>query len=101
MRLISTLPRLVGVDYVLEKQAEKEKTVRDLYAEARKVAVTNKTTVKVGGIFNLFRGKDISEKDIISYEEIVRNLDRLILDETRHIRIVEDSVATHKALLSK
>ena len=97
--LPSTLPRLVDVASILERQLEKEKIVRDLYTEARKIAIANKTTVKVGGVFNLFRTKDISERDIIPFEQIIRNLDRLILDETRHIRIVEDSMATHKALV--
>ena len=97
--LPSTLPRLVSVTNVLEKQLENEKTVRDLYTEARKIAMANKTTVKVGGVFNVFRTKDISERDIIPFEQIIRNLDRLILDETRHIRIVEDSMATHKAIV--
>jgi len=99
--LTSTLPRLVDVTNVLEKQLEKEKIARDLYTEARKITMANKTTVKVGGVFNLFRAKDISEKDIISFEQIIRNLERLVLDETRHIRIVEDAIATYKALLSK
>jgi len=97
--LPSTLPRLVSVTNVLEKQLENEKTVRDLYTEARKTAMANKTTVEVGGVFNVFRTKDISERDIIPFEQIIRNLDRLILDETRHIRIAEDSIATYKALV--
>ena len=99
--LPSTLPRLVGVTSALERQLEKEKTARDLYTEARKIAITNKTTVKVGGVFNLFRTKDISAEDIISFEQVIRNLDKLILDEIRHIKIAEDSIATHKALMGK
>ena len=99
--LPSILPRLVGVTSFLERQLEKEKIVRNLYTEARKIAIANKTTVKIGGIFNLFRTKDISEKDIIPFEQVIRNLDRLVLDEMRHIKIVEDSIATHKALVSK
>ncbi len=63
--LPNTLPRLVGVDMVLEQQLEKEKAARDLYTEARKIVMANKATVKTGGIFNLFRAKDISEEDIL------------------------------------
>lgn len=99
--LPSMLPRLVDVTSFLERQLEKEKIVRNLYTEARKIAIANKTTVKVGGIFNLFRTKDIAEKDIIPFEQVIRNLDRLVLDEMHHIKIVEDSIATHKALVSK
>ncbi|MFC1897814.1 hypothetical protein ACFLX8_04550 [Chloroflexota bacterium] len=99
--LTSTLPRLVAVDYVLEQQLEKEKAACGLYTEARKIAMANKATVKTGGIFNLFRTKYISEEDVVSFGQTIHDLDRLILDETRHIRVVEDSLATHKALMSK
>jgi len=63
------------------------------------VTVANKTTVKVGGISYLFRSKNMTGKDIISFEQIIRNLDRVILGEARHIRVVEDSLATHKMLM--
>ena len=101
MWLISTLPRVVDIVDILEKQLEKEKAARDLYVEAKKITMANKITVKVGGVFNIFRTKDISEKDIVSCEQIIKDLDRLIWDEERHIRVVEDSVATFKALVSK
>ena len=99
--LTSTLPRLVGVDYILGQQLEREKTARDLYTEARKIAIANNVTVKVGGIFNLFRGKDIAEEDVIPFEQIIHNLERLVLDEIRHIKIVENSIATHKVLMGE
>jgi len=96
-----TLPRLVGVIDTLEKQLEKEKTARDLYTEAKKIAMANKITVKLGGVFNIFRTKDILEKDIVPFEQIINDLDRLVSDEERHIRVAEDSIATFKALVSK
>ena len=99
--LINPLQTLADVDYFLEKQLEKEKTARGLYEEARKVTAINKTTVKIGGIFDLFRGKDTREENIIPFEQIIHHLDRTISDETRHIRIAEDSLATHKALLNR
>jgi len=99
--LASVLPRLVDVVDILEKQLEKEKAARDLYVEAKKITMANKITVKVGGVFNIFRTKDISEKDIVPCEQIIKDLDRLIWDEERHIRVVEDSVATFKALASR
>jgi len=99
--LTYTLPRLVGVEDILKKQLEKEKTVRDLYKEAKKIATSNKITVKVGGFFNRLKGIDISELNITPYEQLINDLDRIILDEERHIRIVEDSIAAFKALVNR
>jgi len=99
--LTSTLPRLVGVLDILDKQLGKEKAARDLYKEAKKIAINNKITVKVGGFFNVLRGKDISAQNITPFEQIINDLDCLILDEERHITVVENSIATFKALVSK
>ena len=99
--LTSTLPRLVGVLDILDMQLGKEKAARDLYTEAKKIAIANKITVKVGGGFSLFRRTDISEKDVVPFEQIISDLDRLIVDEERHIKIVEDSIATFKTLMSR
>jgi len=97
----NTLPRLVGIVDILGEQLAKEKAVRDIYQEAKKIAANNKTTVKSGGFFTRLRVKDMLEKNFVSFENITRDLDRLIWDEERHARIVEDSIATFKSLLSK
>ncbi|MFC1954479.1 hypothetical protein ACFLVZ_01485 [Chloroflexota bacterium] len=94
----SALPRLVGIPDELEKQLLKEKTAHDLYSEAREVAKANKNTIKVGGIINKLKGIDISDLNIVYYDRIIGGLERLILDEERHIRVVEDSLATCKTL---
>ncbi|MFC1953140.1 hypothetical protein ACFLWR_03310 [Chloroflexota bacterium] len=94
----SALPRLVGITDELEKQLLKEKTAHDLYSEAREVAKANKNTIKVGGIINKLKGIDISDLNIVYYDRIIGGLERLILDEERHIRVVEDSLATCKTL---
>ncbi len=100
--LPSTLPRLVGVVEILEIQYEKEKEARDLYKEARKVAIANKTTFKTGGISSMFQKvRSIPESEVIHADQIISRLDRLILDEGRHMRIVEDSLGTVKSLFRK
>ena len=99
--LPSTLPRLVDVVDILERQLEKEKAACDLYKEAKKIAMNNRTTLKVGGFFNRLKGKDISELNITPYEQLINDLDRLIFDEERYIRIAKDSIATFKALASR
>ena len=97
----NTLPRSVDIIDVLESQYEKEKSAHYLYNEARKVANANKTTIKTGGIFNMFRLREIQESEIIPLDFIISRLDRLITDENRHMRIVVDSLATFKSLLRK
>ncbi|MFC2005604.1 hypothetical protein ACFLVG_01415 [Chloroflexota bacterium] len=99
--LPSTLPRLVGVHDELEKQLKKEEAARDLYKEARQIARKNKITVKVGGFLDRLMGKDISGQNFVSFEQIINDLDRLISDEERHIRVVKDSMATCSALKGK
>lgn len=99
--LPSTLPRLVGVVDILGRQLEKEKAVCDLYKEAKKIAVNNRATIKVGGFFSRLKGIDISELNITPYEQLINGLDRLILDEERHQKIAKDSIAAFKALASR
>lgn len=94
----STLPRLVRVSDMLEAQLKNEKAARDFYIEVRKIAAANKATRKSGGFFKTFTQRNQPEENIIQYGLLIRDIDRLIMDEERHIRIVEDSVATIKAL---
>ncbi len=100
--LPSILPRLVDVAGILEQQLEKEKAAQDLYKEARKVAIANKTTVKKGGISSMFqKARNIPESEVIHADQIISKLDRLISDEERHIRVVSDSIATITMLLNR
>ena len=99
--LTSTLPRLVDVLDILDKQFGKEEAARDIYKEAKKIAMANKITIKVGGFFDRLRGMDISEKGIVPFEQIINDLDHLIWDEERHARIVKDSIATLNALMKR
>jgi len=97
----STLPRLVDVVDILERQLEKEKAARDLYKEAKKIAMNSKTTIKVGGFFQRLKGIEVSELNIMPYEQLINDLDRLIFDEERHIKMAQDSIVTFKALTSR
>ncbi len=96
------LPRLVGVVDVLEKQLEKENLVRDIYREAKKVAMNNKTTIRGREFFGkTFRVRSGIDEDVITADEIINTLDRVIMDEERHARIVKDSIATLNMLMKK
>jgi len=89
------LPRIVGVLDVMENQLIKERLARDTYLEAKKVVLNNKKKVRVREFFGkIIRVRDGIGEDIMTADEIVNSLDRLIMDEERHARLVEDSIAT-------
>lgn len=99
---IPILPRLVDVLDILEKQLEKENLARDTYREAKKVVMNNKTTVRGREFFGKFvRIRSGVDEDVVPADELINTLDRLILDEQRHARIVIDSIATLRMLLKK
>ena len=96
------LPRVVDVLDILKKQLGKEKFALETYKEAKNIALKNQQKVKVRGFFGkLLRIKDTEEGEIITTDEVINTLDRLISDETNHARVVEDSIATLNMLMSK
>ena len=98
----SVLPRVIDVLEILERQLGKEKLVRDIYRDAKRIAMNSKTKVKGREFFGKFlRVKDAIPEDVITADEIISTFDRLILDEERHARIVEDSIATLNALMKR
>jgi len=92
---ISVSPRVPDVEDCLEKQLDKEKLALETYRNAMKIAQKNQKKVKVGGFFHSFNKKDdISEDGILTADEIINVLSRIIMEEERHIRLVKDSIAT-------
>ena len=63
----------------------------------------NKTRAKGREFFDKFtrKMKGELEEDIVSADEIISTLDRLILDEEHHATVVEDSIATLKMFMEK
>jgi len=96
------LPRLVDILNVMEAQYNKEILARDTYREAKKIVLDNKKKVRTRELFGkIIRVKDGVGEDIITADEIVNTLDRLILDEERHARLVKDSMATINMYLKR
>ena len=92
-----TIERLVDVGESLDEQLKKEKLVISKYKETIQVVEKNKVKVKQG-----FLSKLLSEKvEAVDANYIVSTLKRHIMDEERHVRLVEDSIATFKALKNK
>jgi len=96
------LPTIVGILDVMEAQLEKERLARDTYLEAKKIARESQKKIRARS----FYGKIITVRsgvgeDVLTTNEIVSSLDRLIMDEERHARIVEDSMATLNMYLKR
>ena len=99
---INVFPRIIDVFDILEKQLEKEKNVHKIFADAKKVTMDNKVQADGREFFGKFiKMTDGISEDVITADEIINTLDRLITDEQYHIRIVENSIATLKALVKK
>ena len=73
-----------------------------LYKEARLVATKNKKVVETEDFFGklIIMVKGLPE-DVINVDDIITMLDRVIIDEGRHIRLVTDSLATLNMLMSQ
>ena len=80
---------------MMEQQLTKERFARDTYKEAKNIVLNNKKRVRARKFFGkVIRVRDGVGEDILTADEIVSGLDRLIMDEERHARLVEDSIAT-------
>jgi len=98
------LPTIVDVRDLMENQLNKERLVRDTYREAKHIVLNDKQQKKVRArefFGKIIRIRDGIGEDIITADEIIYSLDRLIIDEERHARSVEDSIATLNMYLKK
>ena len=92
---IGILPTVVDILNVMEAQLTKEIVARDTYRQAKSIVLNNKKKVRVREFFGkIIRVRDGIGEDIITADEILNILDRLIADEERHARLVKDSMAT-------
>jgi len=99
---VDIIERLVDVETMLAQQLDKEKTALLLYQQAEHVAAQNKTKVHVKDFWGrLIRMEDEIPIDVVNLDDIIRTLDRIIIDETKHVKLVENSIATLKMLMNK
>lgn len=99
---ISAFPRLADILEILEKQLGKERAVRDMYRDAQRIAANNKAKVRGKEFFGKYvRIRESIPEDVVTADEIINTLDRIIRDEERHARVVEDSIATLKMLMKR
>ncbi len=97
------IARLDDVEELLTRQLGKEREVLSIFEQAKRIVEQNSVKVKAGGLFRrLIIGlKDEPPERIIYVPEIMSIVEREIMEEKGHVRLVEDSIATIKALKKK
>ena len=99
---IEVIDRLVDAENMLTHQLGKEKEALSLYQEAKRVAEKNKVEVKVRDFFGrLIRMEDELPYDVVNASDVISTLERIIVDETHHIRLIHNSIATLNMLMNK
>jgi bacterioferritin (cytochrome b1) len=100
--VIDVVDRLVDVDNLLDHQLKKEKLALSLCQEAKREAEKNKVKVQVRDFFGrLIRMEDELPYDVVNASDVISTLDRIIIDEQRHIKLVHNSIATLNMLMNK
>ena len=99
---IEVIDRMVDVDRMLVQQLDKEKLALLLFQQAKHLAEQNRVKVKVKDFFGrLIRMQDELPVDVVNINDVISVLDHIIIDEKKHIRLVEDSIATLNMLMNK
>ncbi len=99
---IEVIDRLVDAENMLTHQLGKEKEALSLYQEAKRVVERNKVKVQVRDFFGrLIRMEDELPYDVVNIDDVFSTLDRIIIDEQRHIKLVHDSIATLNMFMNK
>jgi len=93
---------MVDVNNLLAQQLDKEKLVLSLFQQAKHLAEQNRVKVKVKDFFGrLIRMEAELPIDVVNINDVISILNRIIIDEKKHIRLVEDSIATLNMLMNK
>ena len=98
--VLGTIERLVDVGECLTQQLEKEKSAISLYKEAKQLVEKNKVKLKGKGFLDRLLG-GAEEVKAVDAAYIVGICERNRVEEERHIRLVDDSMKTLKALMDR
>ena len=102
--VLGTIERLVDVGECMTRQLEKEKEMRSLYEEAKQLVEKNKVKVKGPGFFSKLVNRlagGAEEVKAVDAAYIVGICERHRMEEERHIRLVDGSIKTLKALTDR
>ena len=97
---INVLDGLVDVGEILVQQLDKENWAVSWYKEAKKVAEQNKVKVR-GFIGRPVVSSDELPEDFVNVNDIISMLERQILDEERHQRLVRGLIDKLSMLKNK
>ncbi len=92
---LHTIDRTADLDSMGEQQVAGEKAAIRLYTEAKRLAEDN--PVK-SSFRDKLRSRFGAEPDAAPRGETIRLLDRLANEEVTHLRVIEDCLATYRAM---
>ncbi len=99
---MDVIARLEDVEELLVKQLKREKAVLSMFEDAKSMVLANKAKVRVREFFGkVIRVRGGLSEDIVTVDDVIGVLDREMWDEKKHIRLVEDSIATFRALIKR
>ena len=87
---------MVDIDRLFEQQVEREKVAMPMYLEAKRLAQDN--PVKATGLAERLGAIFGAEPDPAPRGETIRLLEHLASQEHTHLRLVEDILATYRAM---
>ncbi len=93
---VNVIERIVDVDKLIEQQVAREKEAMPLYIEARRLAQNN--PVRLPRLVERLRTIFGAEPDPTPRGETIRLLEHLASQERTHLRLVEDILATYRAM---
>ncbi len=93
---VNVIGRMVDIDNLIEQQVAWEKAAMPLYIEAKRLAQDN--PVKSSGLMERLRAAFGAEPDPAPRGETIRLLEHLASQERTHLRLVEDILATYRAM---
>jgi len=97
---LGTVERLIDVQKTLGQQLAKEKAAIALYKKAIQLVEKNKVKLKGKGFLDRLLG-GAEEVKAVDAAYVVGICERHIIDEERHVRLVDDSMKTLKALMDR
>ncbi len=93
---VNVIGRVIDVDRLFEQQVELEKAAMPMYLEAKRLAQDN--PVRSTALGKRLRAILGTEPDPAPRGETIRLLEHLASQERTHLRLIEDILATYRAM---
>ncbi len=93
---VNVIGRMVDIDNLIEQQVAWEKAAMPLYLETKRLAQDH--SVRSTGLMERLRATFGADPDPAPRGETIRLLEHLASQERTHLRLVEDVLATYRAM---